>query len=40
MPVAGENRSAIVLSRVAAGSLLSTYAEESVIDAPKPVIVW
>ena len=30
----------MIFSRASAGSMLSTYADESVIDAPKPVMVW
>ncbi len=40
IPSVGENSSRMIVRRAGAGSRLRSYAEESVIDAPNPVIVW
>ena len=40
MPSVVENRSVMTDFRASAGSSDSTYADESVIEAPKPVMVW
>ena len=40
MPSLVENSSRMIWRRTRAGSWLSTYAEESVMEAPNPVIVW
>ena len=40
MPSVGENRSDIVCRRIGSGSCDNTDADESVMEAPKPTMVW